>query len=128
MTPAAPVTPTAQLNAKADAFDQARSNLFTTIGTASTTLTHETINALPGGDNAPVEKILLQFPGVSQDSAASGLLHVRNDHANLQFRINGVILPDGPTGFGSILDASWIGSLGSWSARSRQNMDCGTRV
>jgi outer membrane receptor protein involved in Fe transport len=109
--PAAPVTPAAQLNAKADAFDQARSNLFTTIGTASTTLTQSTINALPGGDNTPVERILLQFPGVSQDSAASGLLHVRNDHANLQFRINGVMLPDGPTGFGSILDASWIGSL-----------------
>ena len=54
----------------------------------------------------------MQFPGVSQDSAASGLLHVRNDHANVQFRINGVMLPDGPTGFGSILDASWIGSLG----------------
>ena len=114
-TPAAataPVTPAAQLNAKADTFDQARSNLFTTIGTASTTLTQTTINALPGGDNTPVERILLQFPGVSQDSAASGLLHVRNDHANLQFRINGVMLPDGPTGFGSILDASWIGSLG----------------
>ena len=108
---AAPLTPAAQLNAKADAFDQARSNLFTTIGTASTTLTQSTIQALPGGDNAPVERILLQFPGVTQDSAASGLLHVRNDHANLQFRINGVMLPDGPTGFGSILDASWIGSL-----------------
>jgi hypothetical protein len=34
-----PVTPGAQLNAKAEAFDQARGNLFTTIGTASTTVT-----------------------------------------------------------------------------------------
>ena len=75
-------TPAAQLNAKADTFDQARSNLFTTIGTDVDHLTHATINALPGGDNTPVESILLQFPGVSQDSAASGLLHVRNDHAN----------------------------------------------
>jgi hypothetical protein len=108
---AQPVSPGAQLNAKAETFDQARSNLFTTIGTASTTMTQQTIQALPGGDNTPVERILLQFPGVTQDSAASGLLHVRNDHANLQFRINGVQLPDGPTGFGSILDASWIGSL-----------------
>jgi outer membrane receptor protein involved in Fe transport len=107
----APVSPAAQLNAKGDAFDGARSNLFTTIGTASTTLTQSTIQALPGGDNTPVERILLQFPGVTQDSAASGDLHVRNDHANLQYRINGVMLPDGPTGFGSILDASWIGSL-----------------
>jgi hypothetical protein len=108
---AQPVSPGAQLNAKAQTFDQARSNLFTTIGTSSSTMTQQTILALPGGDNTPVERILLQFPGVSQDSAASGLLHVRNDHANVQFRINGVMLPDGPTGFGSILDASWIGSL-----------------
>ena len=109
--PAAPVTPAAQLNAKADAFDQARSNLYTTIGTTADVISHATINALPGGDNQPIEKILLQAPGVSQDSAASGLLHVRNDHANVQFRINGVMLPDGLTGFGSILDASWIGSI-----------------
>jgi len=59
----------------------------------------------------PVEKVLLQAPGVSQDSAASGLLHVRNDHANLQFRINGVMLPDGLTGFGSIFDTSFVGSM-----------------
>ena len=109
--PAVAVTPAAQLNAKADAFDQSRSNLYTTIGTTSATITQSTVQALPGGDNQPVEKILLQTPGVSQDSAASGLLHVRNDHANVQFRINGVMLPDGLTGFGSILDASWIGSI-----------------
>ena len=55
--------------------------------------------------------MLLQAPGVSQDSAASGSLHVRNDHANLQFRINGILLPDGVTGFGSIFDTSFIGSM-----------------
>ncbi len=108
--PATPVTPAAQLNTKADSFDQSRSSLYTTIGTMADVISHATIDALPGGDNQPVEKILLQAPGVSQDSAASGLLHVRNDHANIQFRINGVLLPDGLTGFGSILDASWIGS------------------
>ena len=105
------VTPAQQLNAKADAFDASRSNLYTTIGTTADVINYATINALPGGDNQPVEKILLQAPGVSQDSAASGLLHVRNDHANVQYRINGVMLPDGLTGFGSILDASWIGSI-----------------
>ena len=55
----------------------------------------------PDGGENPVAG-----PGVSQDSAASGLLHVRNDHANVQYRFNGVMLPDGVTGFGSILDAS----------------------
>jgi outer membrane receptor protein involved in Fe transport len=108
---AAPVTPAAQLDAKSTAFDQARGNLYTTLGTTSDTISYQTIDALPGGTNQTVEKVLLQAPGVSQDSAASGLLHVRNDHANVQFRINGVLLPDGVTGFGSIFDTSFIGSI-----------------
>ncbi len=108
---AAPVTPAAQLNTKANAFDAARSNLYTTTGTTSDTITNATIDALPGGTNQTPEKILLQAPGVSQDSAASGLLHVRNDHANVQYRFNGVMLPDGVTGFGSVIDAQYIGSI-----------------
>jgi len=108
---AAPPLPVSAAEAKSSAFDQARSNLYTTNGTTSDVISHTTIEALPQGDNAPVEKILLQAPGVSQDSAASGLLHVRNDHANVQYRINGVMLPDGVTGFGSIFDAQYIGSI-----------------
>jgi hypothetical protein len=38
---------------------QCQSNLFTTIGTISSVITQSTINALPGGDNTPVERILL---------------------------------------------------------------------
>ena len=99
------------LAAKNGVFDQARGNIFTTTGTTSNTISHDTIQDLPGGTNQSVEQVLLQAPGVSQDSAASGLLHIRNDHANLQFRINGVLLPDGVTGFGSIFDTSFIGSM-----------------
>jgi outer membrane receptor protein involved in Fe transport len=110
----APPTAVAPVNAadvKNDEFDNARTNLYTTVGTNSNTISHDTIEALPQGANAPVEKVLLQAPGISQDSAASGLIHVRNDHANVQFRINGVMLPDGVTGFGSVLDTSLIGSM-----------------
>jgi outer membrane receptor protein involved in Fe transport/opacity protein-like surface antigen len=106
-----PISPAEALTQKNNSFDQSRSNLFTTIGTTSETKSHDLIEALPQGTNAPVEKVLLQAPGVSQDSAASGLLHVRNDHANMQFRINGVFLPDGVTGFGSIFDTNFIGSV-----------------
>jgi outer membrane receptor protein involved in Fe transport len=106
-----PVSPAEQLAAKSSVFDQARSNLYTTIGTTSDTISHQTIQDLPQGDNQSVERVLLQAPGVSQDSAASGSLHVRNDHANVQFRINGVLLPDGLSGFGSIFDTSFIGSI-----------------
>ena len=106
-----PVSPAEVLTQKGESFDQARSNLYTTIGTTSDTISHDTIEALPQGTNTPVERVLLQAPGVSQDSAASGLLHVRNDHANVQFRINGVFLPDGVSGFGSIFDTSFVGSM-----------------
>jgi outer membrane receptor protein involved in Fe transport len=106
-----PVSPAEQLAAKGSSFDQARSNIFTTIGTTSDTISHNTIEDLPQGPNATVEQVLLQAPGVSQDSAASGSLHIRNDHANLQYRINGILLPDGVTGFGSIFDTSFIGSM-----------------
>jgi outer membrane receptor protein involved in Fe transport len=107
----APLTPAEQLTAKSNAFDQGRSNLYTTIGTTSSTQTHATIDALPQGTNQSIEKVLLQAPGVSQDSVASGFLHVRNDHANVQYRINGVMLPDGIGGFGSVLSTSWVGSI-----------------
>jgi outer membrane receptor protein involved in Fe transport len=108
---APPPSPADQLTAKATSFDTARSNLYTTIGTTSATISRDAIQALPQGANAPVEKVLLQAPGVSQDSAASGSIHIRNDHANVQFRINGVMLPDGVTGFGSVLDTNLIGSI-----------------
>jgi outer membrane receptor protein involved in Fe transport len=107
----APLTPAEQLTAKSNAFDQSRSNLYTTIGTTSSTQTHATIDALPLGTNQSVEKVLLQAPGVSQDSAAAGSLHIRNDHANVQYRINGVMLPDGVSGFGGVLSTSWVGSI-----------------
>src|SRR6516225_11703398 len=72
-----PVSPAEVLTQKSNSLDQARSNLFTTIGTTSDTISHDTIEALPQGANASVERVLLNAPGVSQDSAASGLLHVR---------------------------------------------------
>ena len=56
-------------------------------------------------------KFCCRLPACRRISAASGAIHVRNDHANVQFRINGVMLPDGVTGFGSILDPSLIGSM-----------------
>jgi len=106
-----PPSPAAQLAAKSGVFDQARNSIYTTVGTTSNTISHETIQDLPQGTNQSVEQVLLQAPGVSQDSAASGSLHVRNDHANVQYRINGILLPDGVTGFGSIFDTSFVGSL-----------------
>jgi outer membrane receptor protein involved in Fe transport len=98
----------AQQNEK---FDSARKTIFTNIGAGSYEVSHQTIEALPQGNNTTLDKALLQFPGVHQDSAASGELHVRNEHANLQYRINGIMLPDGVGGFGQILDTGIVGTM-----------------
>ncbi|HEX4408724.1 MAG TPA: TonB-dependent receptor [Xanthobacteraceae bacterium] len=106
-----PLSGEARLTAQSDKFDQVRSNIFTTIGTTSSTISQQAIQAMPQGANQPIERVLLQAPGVSQDAAASGLFHIRNDHANAQFRINGIMLPDGVTGFSSFLDTALVGNL-----------------
>ena len=112
-TPAAPPPPTeAQVVAgKNEKFDEARQNIVAPVGANSYEINHQAIEALPQGANTTLDKVLLQVPGVSQDSAASGELHVRNEHGNLQYRINGIMLPDGVGAFGQILDTGIVGSL-----------------
>jgi outer membrane receptor protein involved in Fe transport len=91
--------------------DQARQTLFTSIGANSYEIDQSTINDLPQGVHTPLDKVLLQAPGVSQDSAASGDLHIRNEHANVQYRINGILLPDGVSGFGQVLETGFIARM-----------------
>src|SRR5882672_5608532 len=58
--------------------------------------------SIPARENAPLNQGLLQAPGVAQDSF--GQVHVRGDHGNLQFRIDGVQLPEGINVFGQALE------------------------
>ena len=106
-----PQTPTEILEGKNDKLDDARQNIVAPTGATTTRINHQNIEALPQGTNTPLDKVLLQLPGVTQDSAASGELHVRNEHGNLQYRINGIMLPDGVGAFGQILDTGIVGSL-----------------
>jgi hypothetical protein len=110
--PTAPPQTEAQVVAgKNDRFDEARRNIVAPVGAGKYELNQQALEALPQGTNTTLDKALLQVPGVSQDSAASGELHVRNEHGNLQYRINGIMLPDGVGAFGQILDTGIIGSL-----------------
>jgi outer membrane receptor protein involved in Fe transport len=108
---APPSDPNAVLANQNTEFDQARDNLSPRFGASSFDLNRAAIEALPQGTNTPINQVLLQAPGVSQDSAASGDLHIRNEHANVQYRINGITLPDGISGFGHVLDTGFVGSL-----------------
>ncbi|WP_353101610.1 TonB-dependent receptor plug domain-containing protein, partial [Stenotrophomonas lactitubi] len=89
--------------------DQARNALSPDIGSSQYQITAEDIQKQPLGASAPLSQVLLQAPGVVQDSY--GGVHVRGDHANLQYRINGVLLPESISGFGQTLDARTIKSI-----------------
>jgi len=112
-TPAAPPpqTPEQVVAGQNEKLDEARRTIDSPIGANSYQVNHQNIEALPQGNNTALDKALLQFPGVTQDSAASGELHVRNEHANLQYRINDIMLPDGVGGFGQILDTGIVGTM-----------------
>jgi outer membrane receptor protein involved in Fe transport len=88
--------------------DQARSQILTDIGGSSYNMSATQINAASQGDNAPFNQLILRVPGVAQDSAVNGDLHVRGEHANLQYRINDVLLPEGIAGFGLELDPRFV--------------------
>jgi outer membrane receptor protein involved in Fe transport len=69
----------------------------------------EALQTIPQGENAPLNQVMLQAPGVAQDSF--GQVHVRGDHANVQYRINGVQLPEGLSIFGQALEARFANSI-----------------
>ncbi len=89
--------------------NQARNSLSPNTGGSKYTFTQQAIQELPQGNNTPLNQVILQAPGVAQDSF--GQLHVRGDHANLQYRINGVQLPEGITGFGQIISPRFAQSI-----------------
>ena len=91
--------------------DTARNQIVPDLGATTYTMNQAQIAALPQGENAPFNQVLLRAPGMAQDSAANGDLHLRGEHANIQYRINDVLLPEGITGFGQELDTRFVESL-----------------
>lgn len=91
--------------------DQSLSVILPDIGATSFTIDEQQIQDMSQGDNAPFNQVLLRAPGVAEDSAPNGDLHVRGEHANLQYRINDVLLPEGITGFGLELDPRFVSSM-----------------
>jgi outer membrane cobalamin receptor len=99
---------TEQISVIAERLNRARDSIQPSIGASSYGFTNDQIETIPGGDNNPVNQITLQAPGVDQDNLANGGLHVRNEHLNVQYRIDGVILPDGVSFFGQSIDPRFI--------------------
>ena len=86
--------------------DKARDQIIPNLGATAHAFSQEQIETLSQGANAPFNEVILRAPGVAQDSAANGDLHVRGEHGNLQYRINDVLLPEASrdSGWNSIRD------------------------
>ena len=89
--------------------DEARNQILPSLGATSYDISNTQIEQQAQGGDAPFNETLLRAPGVVQDSF--GQLHVRGEHANLQYRIDGVLLPEGITGFGQELDSRFVQRL-----------------
>jgi outer membrane receptor protein involved in Fe transport len=85
-------------------------NGVTKTGSSQYSLTQQEITALPQGQNTSINQVLLQMPGVVQDDQAQ--VHVGGEHEDLQWRVNGVMMPmDSFTGFGQIFNSFFVRSV-----------------
>jgi outer membrane receptor protein involved in Fe transport len=105
--PAAPVT--LDIDVVAKQLDQARQQIQPTLGASSYNFSPQALDTIPQGNNSPLNDVLLQAPGVAQDSF--GQIHLRGEHANVQYRLNGVELPEGLSVFGQVLESRFANSM-----------------
>lgn len=89
--------------------DEQRDRILPSLGSSRFDFSQDQIDSQSQGANASFNQIVLRAPGVAEDSF--GQLHVRGEHANLQYRINDVLLPEGISGFGQELDARFIKNM-----------------
>ena len=82
--------------------DAARDAIQPSLGASVYTFDRSAIAAQPQGQDRSLTGLLLQAPGVAQDS--DDAIHVRNEHGNVQYRINGIIVPESISGFGQTID------------------------
>ncbi len=100
--PQSPITdPSLGITVTAARLDEARSSIQPSLGATTYGFTQRTIDNVPLGESAPLNQVLLRAPGVVQDSF--GQIHVRGEMGNVQYRLDGVQLPQGLSLFTNIL-------------------------
>src|SRR5277367_250292 len=86
--------------------DRARDQIAPDLGAVSYTIGPNQIKAAGQGENSSFQQVLLRAPGVVQDEF--GEVHIRGDHGDVQYRVNGVLLPESLNGFGQEIDPHLI--------------------
>ena len=89
--------------------DISREQIVPSLGATRYTVGPDRLDSQAQGENAPFNQTILRFPGVAQDSF--GQLHVRGEHANLQYRIDDVLLPESIPGFGQELQSRFADNI-----------------
>ena len=100
---------TEQVVVTSQELDISREAIVPSLGATRYTVGPDRLDSQAQGENAPFNQTLLRFPGVAQDSFSQ--LHVRGEHANLQYRIDDVLLPESIPGFGQELETRFADSV-----------------
>jgi outer membrane receptor protein involved in Fe transport len=88
-----------------------RNDLSPDTGSSVYRFTAQTISELPEGENTSMPKVLIQAPGVNQDIAENGGFHVRGVDGQIQYRINGVMVPDLNNAVTPVFDSRFAQSI-----------------
>src|SRR5437773_348277 len=89
--------------------DITREQIVPSLGATRYTVGPDRLDSQAQGEDAPFNQTMLRFPAVTQDSF--GQLHVRGEHANLQYRIDDVLLPESIPGFGQELETRFTENI-----------------
>src|SRR5437016_8332770 len=109
-TAATPVTATAEeVVIQSQELDISREAIVPNLGATRYTVGPDRLDSQAQGEDAPFNQTILRFPGVAQDSF--GQLHVRGEHANLQYRIDDVLIPESIPGFGQELETRFADNI-----------------
>src|SRR5689334_24711650 len=98
-----------QVVVQSQALDLSREAIVPSLGATRYTIGPDRLDSQARGEDAPFNQTILRFPGVAQDSF--GQLHVRGEHANLQYRIDDVLLPESIPGFGQELQTRFADNI-----------------
>ncbi len=99
-TGSGPVVTVPAIEVTAQQLDRERSEIQPSLGATRYDFGPNAIKNIPLGDNASLNQVLLRAPGVVQDGF--GQIHVRGDHGSMQYRLDGVQLPEGLALFSQI--------------------------
>lgn len=89
--------------------DLSRDQISPPLGATTYTEGPNQIESLPGGENTTFQQVLLRAPDVVTDSF--GQFHIRGEHANATYSVDGVLLPQPINTFGQEIDTHMVQSV-----------------